>query len=406
MPKAGPMTAKAIGNKIKSKGLQKLRWFCQMCNKQWIQVVVESTFLLLIVAENPEAFVDAFSKEFEEAVLKLLKRTKGTKRTSASVLYNEFINDKEHLHMNSTKWETLTDFVKYLGREGLCFVDETPKGWFITYIDKDPEVLKRQELLAKMDKATKDESDRQTQVVANMRGDAPVAEATELQRTDATAQITFAVKTTGGAASAGGAGAAAGAGAGGGSSVFKQRLKAAGSSFSGGSSRGTAGGGGVKRKLSAMERIKEEEERRKQQKLDLDRAAAEAAAAAAAPPPVKRKDYWLFKDIIVKVMNKKIGGGKYYKQKGTVSEVVNRYGAKVQMFDAALGKVTIDQDELQTVIPAAGKDVLVLNGRYRGFEAVLVSVQQERFSCTLKLVQGPMAGETVSGVDLEDVSKL
>lgn len=44
--------------------------------------------------------------------------------------------------------------------------------------------------------------------------------------------------------------------------------------------------------------------------------------------------------------------------------------------------------------------------RYRGFEAVLVSVQQERFSCTLKLVQGPMAGETVSGVDLEDVSKL
>lgn len=113
-----------------------------------------------------------------------------------------------------------------------------------------------------------------------------------------------------------------------------------------------------------MERIKEEEERRKQQKLDLDRAAAEAAAAAAAPPPVKRKDYWLFKDIIVKVMNKKIGGGKYYKQKGTVSEVVNRYGAKVQMFDAALGKVTIDQDELQTVIPAAGKDVLVLNGRY------------------------------------------
>ena len=55
----------------------------------------------------------------------------------------------------------------------------------------------------------------------------------------------------------------------------------------------------------------------------------------------------LFKDIVVKVLNKKIGGGKYYKQKGTVVEVVDRYGAKVRMFDEALGKVTIDQDELQ-----------------------------------------------------------
>ena len=58
----------------------------------------------------------------------------------AAVLYNEYINDKEHLHMNATKWETLTDFVKDLGRNGKCFVDETPKGWFITYIDRDPEV--------------------------------------------------------------------------------------------------------------------------------------------------------------------------------------------------------------------------------------------------------------------------
>ncbi len=36
--------------------------------------------------------------------------------------------------MNSTKWLTLTDFVKYLGREGKCKVEETPKGWFITLI--------------------------------------------------------------------------------------------------------------------------------------------------------------------------------------------------------------------------------------------------------------------------------
>jgi len=32
--KAGPLTPKAIANRIKAKGLQKLRWYCQMCQKQ------------------------------------------------------------------------------------------------------------------------------------------------------------------------------------------------------------------------------------------------------------------------------------------------------------------------------------------------------------------------------------
>lgn len=40
--------------------------------------------------------------------------------------------------MNSTRWLTLTDFVKHLGREGHCKVDETPKGWFIALIQRDP----------------------------------------------------------------------------------------------------------------------------------------------------------------------------------------------------------------------------------------------------------------------------
>ncbi len=39
--------------------------------------------------------------------------------------------------MNSTKWLTLTEFVKYLGRTGQCKVEETPKGWFITLIHRD-----------------------------------------------------------------------------------------------------------------------------------------------------------------------------------------------------------------------------------------------------------------------------
>ncbi len=32
--KGGFLTPKAIANRIKAKGMQKLRWYCQMCQKQ------------------------------------------------------------------------------------------------------------------------------------------------------------------------------------------------------------------------------------------------------------------------------------------------------------------------------------------------------------------------------------
>jgi hypothetical protein len=60
-------------------------------------------------------------------------------RIEAHKVYNEFIQDKHHIHMNSTKWITLTEYVKYLGREGLCKVEDSPKGWFMQLIHRDPE---------------------------------------------------------------------------------------------------------------------------------------------------------------------------------------------------------------------------------------------------------------------------
>ena len=82
--------------------------------------------------------VDGYSEEFESNFLELLRQAHGSSRVSAKVVYNEFINDRNHVHMNSTQWLTLTEFVKYLGKEGKCRVDETPKGWFISLIQKDP----------------------------------------------------------------------------------------------------------------------------------------------------------------------------------------------------------------------------------------------------------------------------
>lgn len=161
-------TPKYIANKIKAKGLQKLRWFCQMCEKQCrdengfkCHTMSEShQRQLLLFADSPGRFMNEFSRQFEREFLELLRHRFGTKRVMANKVYQEYISDRKHLHMNATHWETLTDFVKWLGREGKCIADETEKGWFITYIDRSPETILAQEAKAKKEKLAKDDEER------------------------------------------------------------------------------------------------------------------------------------------------------------------------------------------------------------------------------------------------------
>ena len=68
----------------------------------------------------------------------------------ANQVYQEYIADKSHLHMNSTRWVTLTEFVKHLGRSGIAKVDETEKGWFLAWIDSSPKALAKAVRLKKL----------------------------------------------------------------------------------------------------------------------------------------------------------------------------------------------------------------------------------------------------------------
>lgn len=124
--RAEPGTPKYIANKIKSKGLQKLRWFCQMCSKQCrdengfkCHTMSEShQRQLLLFADNAGRYLSEFSYDFSKGFLFLLKRQFGTKRVKANKVYQEYISDRTHLHMNATQWTTLTGFVKWLGKTG------------------------------------------------------------------------------------------------------------------------------------------------------------------------------------------------------------------------------------------------------------------------------------------------
>lgn len=66
--------------------------------------------------------------------------------------------------MNATRWVSLSEFVKHLGREGIAQVEEIETegehGWYLRWIDTSPAALARQDALQKMDRAKVDEEGR------------------------------------------------------------------------------------------------------------------------------------------------------------------------------------------------------------------------------------------------------
>ncbi|KDQ25631.1 hypothetical protein PLEOSDRAFT_1090108 [Pleurotus ostreatus PC15] len=187
MPRAEVGTPKYLANKMKSKGLQRLRWYCQVCEKQCrdengfkCHAASESHLRqMLVVGEHAGKHIANFSAEFQSTFVKLLSRRFGTNRVRANTVYQEYIADKEHLHMNSTRWVTLTEFVKHLGRSGVARVDETEKGLYIAWIDNSPKALAKAEANMKKERLTTSDEQRERQLIADQieRAKAEVPEA-------------------------------------------------------------------------------------------------------------------------------------------------------------------------------------------------------------------------------------
>ncbi|CAG8542691.1 2434_t:CDS:2, partial [Ambispora gerdemannii] len=82
MPKHEFLTPKAIANRIKAKGLQKLKWYCQLCEKQCrdengYQCHIRSESHLRqmsLLRENPDKYQSTYSSEFLTDFVKLLSR--------------------------------------------------------------------------------------------------------------------------------------------------------------------------------------------------------------------------------------------------------------------------------------------------------------------------------------------
>ena len=94
---------------------------------------------------------------------------------------------------------------------------------------------------------------------------------------------------------------------------------------------------------------------------------------------------WLRRGIVVKVVTKSLGD-KYYKKKGQIVEVIDDFAAMVQMSEG--GRLRLDQDHLETVVPQVGREVVVLWGKYEGRTGALRSIDTSSFSASIRLHSG------------------
>lgn len=157
MAKAEPGTAKYIANKIKAKGLQKLRWYCQVCEKQCrdengFKCHTQSEahvrrILNLKGSDKATEAIENFSRQFKADFLYLLRTSHGEKPIGANKFYAEYIQNKSHVHMNATRWRSLSAFVRYLERQKICKVTEDETGLVIAYIDASPQQVLRNQLM-------------------------------------------------------------------------------------------------------------------------------------------------------------------------------------------------------------------------------------------------------------------
>lgn len=253
-------------------------------------------------------------------------------------------------------------------------------GWYITYIDRDPETLAAQERKTKKEKMDKDDEERLMDFIEKQVERAK-QDATEEENETFKTPLMRAEDDT--------------------PLVLDMKLK-------------------PKPKLlpvmNMKQKIKSEDtsEEKPSKSMDVkDKKQKRPNDDKETGSTKKFKDYdspstmegWLREGLTVKVTTKSLGD-KYYKTKGVV-QTVEKDGfvgkVKLKIPEEVSGHVIkLDQEYLETVIPAIGKEVLILWGRYKGRRAVVKKLHIERYSIDVELERD---GKIVEMLPYEQVCK-
>ena len=456
MPKAEKGSIKDIGKRIKSKGLQKLKFYCQMCEKQCrdangfkCHLTSESHIRQMkIFSENASGMMDRFSRDFEKEYLQTLRQRHTTKRVNANNVYQEVIADKQHIHMNATRWSALSDFVMYLGKTGKCVVDETERGWYVQYIENDASILQRKQAQERRAEAEQQAEIAQAERMAHQRVEAAKAmdraggtvhrEATKLERRgDDEPLVSLALKFTSGTA-----GTSTGA--------KKKKRKTKDGFFDNDDesddeekperekniitvappatkSNKAIPASKVKRPAGDRDKLTNQEAIKRQKMGETgSNGNAKATAATVSTSSKDKLSHksrdksddnhksreeipWLKRDIVVRIINKKLADGKYFRRKAVVDHVLkdDKFRAEVEVLDepdSTGGDILrLDQNDLDTVVPREGKKVRIVKGEFRGKKAKVVALDKKKYRATLKVLD---TDEVLEKIDFEAFSQL
>eukprot|EP01029_Cantina_marsupialis_P018905 TRINITY_DN4383_c0_g1_i1.p1 TRINITY_DN4383_c0_g1~~TRINITY_DN4383_c0_g1_i1.p1 ORF type:complete len:406 (-),score=99.22 TRINITY_DN4383_c0_g1_i1:212-1429(-) len=402
MAKASSLSgSKEFDKRNKQRGLQKLKYYCQMCEKQCRDANGFKCHCLTeghqrqmaLYRDNPEMFARKYTDTFVEGFCTILATNYGAKRVNANQVYQQYIREKNHIHMNSTIFESLGGFVQYLGDLGKCVIEDTERGWFVQWID--PIAAQRQKEWMDKRKSVLDEEQRHQKFLEKqakrakkeaekLMGETETVEHGELKREEGdTSKFTMSFSAAG--------------------TKAKKKKKALAvvmkkpsikdndeeseeaieskpepakkiSVITDSESHSERKEDSRKRPRSSVsDLINEDQRNRRTNVKDLDRR--------------NRREYWLRKHLIVKIANKKLGDGKFYKKKAEVTDVIDRFLGELRVLDSG-AKIRIDQDELETIIPEEGELVMVVNGAYRGEVARLLRKNDREYEGDLRIKSG------------------
>lgn len=397
----GDAALKAISKRMKANGLGRLRYYCQMCEKQCrdengfkchTQTPAHQERLVLF-ASQPELFVGRFSEHFLAGFLAVLQQRYGSSAVEANTVYQEYIKDKQHIHMNSTRWTTLTEFVKDLGRKGVVRVEDRDGKLWLTFVDRD--TMERKQRAQEMERVRLNEEEaaeqsleRQMQTVDDeSQTKEPVVPAGSI----GTIELSF----------KGLAGRS------------ERQAKSKGNAFKSlASSRVAADGNGT-------EKSRNRRKDRKQKSSALDEIMAEGRekAAAKSGDPVRTtpvdstqapgsfqadvtESSWLVEGIVVKCTGESLKGRSFYGKKGVVESLLAPGRATVRFLHGDCVR-EVRQGDLQTVIPKPGGAVFLLRGNHKGKVGTLESIDEASYAATVRLENQ----EVLRSVDYEDFSK-
>jgi DNA/RNA-binding protein KIN17 len=310
--------------------------------------------------------------------------------------------------MNATKWSTLSEFVKHLGREGIVHVDETERGFYISWIDNSPHTLAKREAVMKMERQNKDQEERDRLLIEEQieRGGsavsltAPIAVATEIKRDPTTEKISINLtKRPIGTASRRYLNLPLASS----SNQTSSLLKLEENNF--GLENSTFIPPPVKsekRTFAVLDEILQSEEKNKKKKPIADN-----STNADSKEKVESSDFpWIKPGIIVKVLNSSLAGGKYMNRKGKIIRCIGDYVAEIQLLDSS-DVIRLDQVHLQTSVPPVGDLVLVLKGDDRGAMALVEKLHIDRFCADLLLLRedGSESQRHLIGIDYDWFSR-